>query len=498
MPERKLAPDEADYIRSYVQEGIDAGETEKQICSRRQELFDLFEGTISIGQIRATTAWIKIRAKKNLNSAKIAKEDKQDGVSDDIDFDNITGQDRTEIRGEDMDYNTLTKIKWREKMSVFIDKNFPKEGREKMRVLCLPGKECLEIPMYLSLGFDPKNIIGVEGGKKETRSIFEQNAIRLGIDYRLGKLEDLLQSDPNAYDVVSLDFHGYFHDKHMDILENVLLAKKAVIMMNSMKSRENEQTKIELQTKYLLMHDKFGLQNKHWNEKKAIIDQLENGEMDAPDLSEARNSILAQIICVAIGSSRRENLRSKEDFDYWSDAGLTATSDLATEIQELILRSGVSSERRSEIFAQQLRMLHASGIGNRHRPIKLEQYYYTSDTGSPFISEFITLERPEKEYHAARYTIKFLSECVLHRISMLKAGDTSKCKFIIRDKNLFQVERPAGFRTSDSINYIVRDKTVSSIEVRTLLRDMNTQWEIYNNQIWIEEMDIRKSLDENY
>jgi hypothetical protein len=50
-----------------------------------------------------------------------------------------------------VNYNNEIKNKWRQKLKDFIDENTEKEKRKNMKVLCLPGVECLEIPLYIEL-----------------------------------------------------------------------------------------------------------------------------------------------------------------------------------------------------------------------------------------------------------------------------------------------------------------------------------------------------------
>ena len=106
----------------------------------------------------------------------------------------------------DTDYDNITKAKWRDCWATFIGKNVPAHLRAKKRIICMPGRMCLEIPIYLNMGFDPKNIVGVEG-HEPYKAEFLQNARRYGIVARLGRLEEgMLAADVLPYDIVSYDF----------------------------------------------------------------------------------------------------------------------------------------------------------------------------------------------------------------------------------------------------------------------------------------------------
>lgn len=128
-----------------------------------------------------------------------------------------------ESMGALVNYDNAVKNAWRKKLKEFIDENTDPANRKDMKVLCLPGIECLEIPSYLELGFQPENIIGVEvgivGGKIDSSAIarFQKNAKKFGIQTRIGKIEKILETEETVFDVVSLDFLGQFSSKLVDI-----------------------------------------------------------------------------------------------------------------------------------------------------------------------------------------------------------------------------------------------------------------------------------------
>lgn len=158
------------------------------------------------------------------------------------DIKKLVKREDIQARGEGMgaliNYNNEIKNKWRQKLKEFVDENTDVSKRKDMKVLCLPGIECLEIPLYLELGFKPENIIGVEAGivkgkvDKEVLRKFEENAQKLGIQTRIGKLEKILEKEETVFDVVSLDFLGPWGLKTADILGKIHCAKQCSIMTN--------------------------------------------------------------------------------------------------------------------------------------------------------------------------------------------------------------------------------------------------------------------------
>lgn len=133
-----------------------------------------------------------------------------------IQRDNI--QERGEGMGALVNYDNAIKNKWRQTLKEFIDENTDSEKRKDMKVLCLPGMECREIPLYLELGFCPENIVGVEAGivkgkiNAEVIRKFKENAEKYGIQTRIEKLEKILEKEDMTFDVVSLDFLGPWSD----------------------------------------------------------------------------------------------------------------------------------------------------------------------------------------------------------------------------------------------------------------------------------------------
>lgn len=137
-----------------------------------------------------------------------------------------------------IDYDNPAKNLWRTKLKGFIGENTDPSKRKDMKVLCLPGVECLEIPLYLELGFQPKNIIGVEAGivqgkiHPEVIERFRKNAAKFGIQTRIGKLENILKTEGTVFDVVSLDFLGPVNLTVQAILRDIRYSPRTVVATN--------------------------------------------------------------------------------------------------------------------------------------------------------------------------------------------------------------------------------------------------------------------------
>lgn len=138
------------------------------------------------------------------------------------------------------DYNNAIKRAWRREMKKFIDENTDVHKRKDMKVLCLPGIECLEIPLYRKLKFDPNNIIWVEGSAKDQEA-FLKSAKKRRIQAELNSLENFLQVTTEWFDVVSLDFTGEFSGKTLTILSKLKLQPGAIILINLQGRRESKE-----------------------------------------------------------------------------------------------------------------------------------------------------------------------------------------------------------------------------------------------------------------
>jgi hypothetical protein len=166
-----------------------------------------------------------------------------------------TTYDRIELlkSGEHVDYDTKSKEAWRQTWKRYLDEHTDRKKRGKMRILCIPGKRCLEIPLYIELGFKPENIVAVEGGDRIARAQFElnvkHNAKKWGgmLDYRLGRLEEMIKDEHEPFDIVGLDFLGQMCPSYLYIASNIPVNERAIFMMTAWTRRWGPQMQRERQ-----------------------------------------------------------------------------------------------------------------------------------------------------------------------------------------------------------------------------------------------------------
>lgn len=148
--------------------------------------------------------------------------------------------DETGKRGDEVDYNFASKIAWRREIAYAIGDYMSPRALRDAKVICLPGKEVEpEVSIYLKLGVRPENIVAVEGGRRHVRAEFEENARRLGIRYEIGRLEKILPTLRDRFDIVSYDFLGPNSSAHFKVMRNTPVNDRSLLIYNCMGKREN-------------------------------------------------------------------------------------------------------------------------------------------------------------------------------------------------------------------------------------------------------------------
>ena len=453
----KLTESDKEFIRDYVAE-VDDEEEKKR---RRKECAEQYG--VSLAKISAVTAWTTIRANKTqLVSRPIEVTDNVEGCH--------------------ANYDNPTKQLWRQKWKEFISKHTLPGEREKMKVLCLPGKKCLEIPLYLELGFNPKNITGVEGGDEAAKSEFHTNAYRYGINAKLGRLENLLPHDANVYDIVSLDFTGPLSKTCLNIVKMVPLAPaatcqlntKSLFMINLLGKRENtikpcidfyaSFTRPELMQMFegeRMNYDKFKDVYSYIN---GLADKAINGEQcyDEADLKDKRNASIVFILTSLIAKSRRSNdtlwsdykiqevpqkVREEIDFNHYAAHTLTL---LLAELSNYIDARTVDW---LTIGAPQL-----IEIITNYKPFlyDIEQYQYTSsvnDANAPFLTEMYEFMTPMADYIRSRYFVRFFVDTIFWQ----GLHEGKQVYVQVRDKNGKLVYPKTNLHSKDSIGFVDKD-----------------------------------------
>jgi hypothetical protein len=476
----KLSESDKEFIRSYVAE-IEDEEVKKQ---RRRECAEQYG--VSLPTISAVTAWTKIRANRAILDAPAEE------IKEEIEDDNADGCHAN--------YDNPTKVLWREKWKKFLAERTHPDERERMKVLCLPGKKCLEIPLYLELGFNPKNIVGVEGGDEMAKMEFHNNAYRYGIVPKLGRLENLLPHDTNVYDVVSLDFTGPLSQTCLDIIRKLPLAPagnsqfntKSYFMINLLAKRDTYKGQLCLdfyasftRPELMAMYDSPGMSLEKFQAIFGYVNELADkavsGERsyEEAELKEKRNIGLVFMLSSLIAKDRRFKdsvwssykineipIQLREEIDFNKYAGVT----LATLLGGLAFYVNKKLLDILTIASPQI----VETVSN-YRPFVygVEQYQYVSpvnNANSPFITEMYQLMTPMADYIKLRYFVRFFVDAIFWQ--GLNPG--KKIYLDIRDKH-GHIRKPGGdLHHKDSIGFVTEEGfVIATITFQRILDAMN-------------------------
>ncbi len=504
MP-RRLEKWENELIIDHINDGLTRKETNEQLARRRLELREVLGEDVSIEQIRAVSAWIKIRGKKALQST----------GSPTVEPTPETNDEYASVKNgpEHFNYNNERKERWRRKWEEFIDAETTPAERERMNVLCLPGKMCLEIPLYLRLGFRPENITGVEGGDEEAKALFRQNADRYGIRGIEGRMEELLEQDPTKYDVVSLDFPGQLSHASARIAQKTLLAPKALVLTNFMAKREQKivqegfaraQEMMRLSNEDFKKHGVKALDVAHQKGKEATDD-------DEFNLAQAR-TFGGLAFHSNFGYLRNENrtchklfdsfpipesMRERDDSfsrnysrEDWDAILRREALEISTQVfldtlERTLCGSGMPPAS-SRNFTFMLQALGHRGYFGTPFTMNLKSYRYVSQTekaASPFESDFAVLHTPVREYEETRHTLSFLLAGASSIMQSLIDG-VSLGKMYVRDKRKQALLEGMKLSISDTIHFDNdRDQSVCSIRLSKLFCDLRRYGDVYGDSV---------------
>jgi hypothetical protein len=463
----KLTESDKEFIRDYVAD-VENEDVKKQ---RRKECAE--EYGVSLPTISAVTAWTKIRANKTALESRPIE---------------IVSEPEDNAEGCHANYDNPTKQIWREKWKNFLATKTELHDRRTMKVLCLPGKKCLEIPLYLELGFDPKNITGVEGGDENAKMEFHHHAYRYGIVSKLGRLENLLQHDTNIYDVVSLDFTGPLSKTCLDIVRMVPIAPagncqfntKSYFMINLLAKRESVKDQLCLdfyasftRPELMEMYKSPGMDLERFQSIFGYVNELADkavsGEQmyEEAALKDKRNIGLVFLISSLIAKDRRYHesvwasyklneisLEARHEIDFAKYAGTTLTA----------LLGGLTffvSKKLLDILTIAAPQIVETVSNYRPFVYGIEQYQYISpvnNASSPFITEMYQLMTPMADYIKLRYFVRFFIDAIFWQ----GLNPNNRIYLDIRNKHGQFCKPGNGLHHKDSIAFVAEDGFVIS------------------------------------
>jgi hypothetical protein len=509
MTRRDLLPAEADFILRHMQEGMQAGESEKQLRDRRAWLSQrlqcsaqhvervlaefrtklqetigkyLSEEAVFLAQdiLAGTSGRNRERLQKNL-----AKEFQVPLRIIRIATDEIHGTIQSTVQGyedpaallpggEHFNYNTEVKETWRKAWQHFLVERLPAEGREHLRVLCLPGKQCLEIPLYLELGIQPRNIVGVEGGDRLARAEFEKNAVRFGIDARPALLQELLLAEKQPFDIVNFDFEGQMCNLYLEIFRKVPLSKTALLCVNVAARRERRDIQALLQEIITNGHAPLQsiLSKDTWREQLPKLQKFYTPQENGEHRGGVPRDAFRELIVRSLGRARPE-LKLYQDAQrlFLSEKNSTdvASSHLVVALTSALRKAGMNNEIAIETAVTALELTR-NAVQGAVLPEHLETYRYHSEPNhTPFLSHFLKVQNPAERYHSSHETIRFFIQCLEHLSEKLRRSERASPSFVMAtDAEQLSLEN-IGER--DRLYLVEGGMTIATMSLRSLLHD---------------------------
>lgn len=501
-----LSDDDFDFIRSYT--GLADGEEER--IRLQEELSRMLK--VDMAEIQHVTDGMR--------------EESQQLLSEDL-----SGTSRGKVHrsksGEHIDYSSAIKEKWRQTWKTFIDEKIPQERRGRMKVLCLPGKKCLEIPLYLELGFKPENILGVEGGDRIARADFEMYAKSYGIDYRLGRLEDILPTCKTRFGVVSLDFIGQICPGYIKIFSNLLLEEQSAVMINTRARRENAAIQSDLQW----MWEVTAQGHADISQVQLNHQRLYGGNADTemqitqPDwnLPNARDKVSPAL--VSAGIARKENWyfggkaadlpllpQISPESTGMERAKIqhnieTALLPMVHQILKLFHDYDLFNKKEWEevqMLSNIVAMFHDALFGNKYVK-EMQKYSYNSESSSvhsPFNTDMAILHMPRNLYGDIAPAVDFLFSCVSKSLHMAKEQQDptvpDRFRFaIVRDRTTFV--KPGDAKKSDKIACLIDGMIIEMKQIFVIFNALKAHHEFRKNyplDDWNEQMKIPRNIIE--
>lgn len=512
-----IKSNEAKFIRAYMSLGTNDAERSQLV----DELSEIMGCPPQV--IMAICVDTRTRCEQLLGTTNAGAVDP--AVMDHI---NLAGPIKFLGGGEHTDYDTEIKGQWRAHLHDFLEAQVPKEHRSQMKILCLPGKECLEIPMYLELGFSPENIHGFEGGDRIARAEYVLNAQKYGIKPVLGLLEDTLPRSRERYDVVSLDFTGPICQTYCEIAESILLKERAFVMVNTLQKREPTGTQQRLAAVHAAMQmqqrRRLSFERRHaevFGGAEPSDEEFARPD-DAFSLANWRGRV-SHLIGI-MGSDRPENwqvlaskVRQLPLLDGLESAPFESDGDRYRENLSLLLQPVISAvmvtlERNGFFKVSDLneawKIAHlsnmvTSAVFGKTFVQHLEKRAYRTKVGekeTEFHTDMAVLRSPRSLYKEVAPTVEFLINSLLQSIDI--EGDINAVNAdrigagVIRGRAGEFVALGQG-KKSDRIATVYGDQRLASVHVHEILSAATQHYAFLLScpkDDWAEQMKIERTM----
>lgn len=433
---------------------------------------------------------------------------------------------------ENMPYDYEIKNKWRAHWKSYLEGESTPEQRRNMKVLFFPGKECHEAPLYIELGFQPENMYGyLKPGNKKIENEYRVNAEKYGFNVKIADLEkDLVKNLLPRFDVVSLDFPGPACIGYLNIIRHMPVSERAIVMINLMGKRENDDTQRSLNVietlKRVDLHDErmkiradmikndlFGELDLH--AERLQLNALTEGRV--PDLETTRDETMHFATLGHIGSIFLENwmhldvinrssvlkfLQNGEASHDPYGAFRSLSGEIMPFVVDGMLEAMYSTQAAFEIpdvnEGDFHGMFNNSLFGKRHiTNLKKNSYTSNDKSHSPFYTDMGTIVTPLERYKQTKHSTHFALEVLLKKLpACLGFEEPGKQVFNFRDKKGYVLGAGCVVRKKDQVCYEFNDSIAAMISIEKLFEDVVKHRALLNELKLMPESEQKKVVRE--
>ena len=302
------------------------------------------------------------------------------------------------------------KALWRERIVGFDRQHYTPNQIRNFRVLCFAGKEMTEVfDVYDELGVKRKNVVSLEC---DTREYDAMCAVNDSLEKRIkivpaSALDYLSRQPLQPFDLISLDYCGYFNDEKNLILDRIALhgwlSPRSVLVTNYLKGRETKMVRDSFEHSSLYIKEKIGLSSLSAEEFGDLYRRIgEEESADSFDLADTRDAIVQTVPIQKMFNG--SGFWNTSLFRTWINSFSPDTRDLLERI-----RKDVNDGKCKQIMSYLQRVFEESANNNTTKMFLLllstseirqyvlkehEAYAYVSDSGAPMISDFYLFQQP--------------------------------------------------------------------------------------------------------
>ncbi len=299
------------------------------------------------------------------------------------------------------------KALWRERIVDFVREHYTPNQIRNFRVLCFAGKEMTEVfDVYDELGVKRKNVVSLEYDRREFEA---QSALNDSLEQRIkvvpaSALDYLSRPAVESFDMISLDYCGYFNDEKYRTLCAIArqkwLSPKAVLITNYQSGRENSRTQQGLRATGLYMKSHDDLVNSDFSAYADFVVANKGLVDDETEVEELRDRTIQ---CTAVAEmAYGSGFWNTPFFKVWLESQQGETKNAIVETIES-LNSSENTDQR-----ELLSRFMVQGQGNNSDLLIIyflksqttsfqcsdhQAYKYVSDSGTPLISDFYLFEQ---------------------------------------------------------------------------------------------------------